>query len=1158
MKLTAILLFLFALQSMAETFAQVTLKEKNATLEKVLQTIKKQSGYDLVYQKEMVRSKGKPVAVNLSNVTLSTALELIFKDQDLDYELVGKIITVREKNEKIATLLNSRINSGDVSTPLLPIDVNGTVKDESGKPVVGASVQVKGTNKGTTTNNDGKFILTDVDDKATLVISAVNIETREVGVNGRKEISLVVKMKVGKLEDVEITTVSTGYQQLPKERATGSFTQIGSKLYNEQVGTNVLERLKYISNGVSVFPQSIGTSAKDQLIIRGISTLTMSIQKPLIIVDNFEYQGDLSNINPNDIESVTFLKDAAASSIWGAKAANGVIVLTTKKGRYNQKTTVEFNSNFSITEKPDLFYQQSISSADLIDVETFLFGKQFRFADTLSNQRLPFSPVYEILFKRRNGLISAADSTLQINALKNHDIRNDFLKYLYRKAVSQQYAASVRGGSGNINWLFSAGFDKNISELDAAYNRTNLRFDNTYKVSSKIEISSSVFYTNSKTVSGKPAYGSIGTAPVYTKLADENGNALPLYTYYRQGYIDTIGGGKLLDWRYYPLDNYRHERSNGNIENINGAFAISYKPLAGLSVDVKYRYEKQHSDLKTLYDLQSYFTRNMVNRFSQLNRSTGDVTYKVPRGDIFDETNAITTAQNLRTQVGYNNRWKQQEVSIIAGMESSEAIREFTVRRTYGYNADILTYSNVDHTTFYPLFIAGADFIGNPARFGKTNNRFVSFFGNAAYTYNNKYTVSGSMRRDASNIFGVATNDKWKPLWSTGLSWNIDRESFYKIKWLPNLKLRVTYGHQGNLDPSKVSATTISYNGTTFYNAPYSSISNFVNPELRWEQVAMLNTGIDFALPNKRISGTIEWYYKHVTDLYGPSIIDATTGLNTTTLTKNIGSLKGNGIDVQINTVNIERPVRWTTDFIFNTYNDKITKYYDPAALKPSGLVGNGGGIEGYPSFYLSVYRWAGLDPSNGDPMGYLNGQVSKDWAAITGPSSTMEDIKFVGPRLPTIFGSIGNSISWKNISLSARISYRLHYYFLRPSIEYGNLINQLRGHADYANRWQKPGDERFTNVPSFTYPTNSARNNFYQYSEALVTKGDHIRFQYINVSYSLDRNSIKRLPLASIQFYFVINNPGMIWKANKYGIDPDFVSIPPAKTYSFGLRANF
>lgn len=1023
-------------------------------------------------------------------------------------------------------------------------------------PLEGVSVKLQNKTASTITDSKGNFVLAGIKETDTLIVTHIGYNPEKISVSTLQ--TPIVILLVKSATQLEEVIVNTGYQKLPKERSPGSFTQISNKLFNEQVGTNLLNRLKYISNGVSVFPQNVGTSAKDQLIIRGISTLTFSIQKPLIILDNFEYQGDLSNINPNDIENITFLKDAAAGSIWGAKAANGVIVLTTKKGRYNQKTTVEFSSNVSVTDKPDLFYQQSISSADLVAVETFLFSKQFRFADTLSNQRLPFSPVYEILFKRRSGLISAADSALQINALKNHDIRNDFLKYLYRKAISQQYAASVRGGSGNISWLFSAGFDNNVSELDATYSRTNLRFDNTYKVSNQVEVSSAVFYTNSKSGSGKPAYGAIGTAPIYTKLADENGYTLPLYTYYRQGYIDTVGAGKLLDWRYYPLTNYRHEKSNGNIENINAAFGISYKPFTALNIDVKYRYEKEYSGVETMYDRQSYYTRNLINSFSQLNRNTGEVTYKVPRGDIFDETNTVTTAQNLRAQAGYNNTWQKHAASILAGSDLSEAVREFRVRRTYGYNTEILTFSNVDYTTFYPLFITGSDFISNPARFGKINNRFVSFFGNAAYTYNDKYTVSGSMRRDASNIFGVATNDKWKPLWSTGFSWNIDRESFYNIKWLPNLKLRVTYGHQGNIDPSKVSATTIGYGGTTFYNAPYSSIANYVNPELRWEQVAMLNTGIDFALRNKRITGSIEWYYKQVTDMYGPSPIDATTGLNASAITKNIGSLQGNGIDVQINTVNINKAIRWTTDFIFNTYKDKITKYYDPSTLKPSGLVGNGGGMEGYPSFYLSVYRWAGLDPSNGDPMGYINGQLSKNWAAMTGEGSTLEDVKFVGPRLPTIFGSIGNAISWKNITVSARISYRLHYYFLRPSIEYGNLINQLRGHADYAHRWQKPGDESFTNVPSFNYPANSARDNFYQYSEALVTKGDHIRFQYINLSYSVDRNIIKRLPFAGMQLFFVVNNPGMIWKANKYGIDPDFGTIPPAKTSSFGFRTNF
>lgn len=1025
-------------------------------------------------------------------------------------------------------------------------------------PVPGVTITVKHKPVITTSSSKGLFSI-NAAMFDTLVLSHVSYAPHQITIDVIPGGLLIIQLDRLAKELGEVL-VNTGFQKLPKERSTGSFTQIDQQRYNELVGSNITERLKYISNGVTTFSNRVGTTAKDQLVIRGISTLTLSIQRPLIVIDNFEYLGDLDNINPNDIESISFLKDAAAGSIWGAKAANGVIVVTTKKGKYHQKTRIEFNANTSMAEQPDLFYLKTISSGDMVNVEQYLFSQNFHFADTASTVHPPFSPVFEILFKEQQGSLPAAEAVRQLDDLRKRDVRNDFTKWLYRKPINQQYAISASGGSSNIAWILSAGYDKNISELHASYDRLNVRFENLYKASRKLELSSSVYFTQSKSTSGRPGYGTIttvnGVLPMYSQLADENGNTLPLYTRYRQGYIDTLGGGQLLDWKYYPLEDYRHSRSKTDLQDLHAVLGINYRLLNSLTFDVKYRYEKQQSGNETLHDQQSYYTRDLVNGFSQTDAGNGTIIYKIPKGDILDLANSSVVGHNLRGQVSFNKEWDMHTVNAIGGSEVNETIQKYNLYRTYGYNPDILVYNNVDYTALFPHYISGSNFIPNPAAFGKTNTRFASFFGNAAYTYTGKYTLSASIRRDASNVFGLDINDKWKPLWSAGTAWHISKESFYKISFLPELKFRVTFGKQGNLDPSKVSATTIRYGGTTFYNAPYGNIADFVNPDLKWEQVAMLNAGIDFATKNRRISGSLEYYHKKITDLYGPSSIDPTTGLGRSVITKNVGQMKGNGVDVQINSINLDRSVRWVTDFIFNTYKDKVTRYYNPAALGSNDLVGNGGGIEGYPSFYLAVYKWAGLDPVNGDPQGFLNGRASKDWSSITTMASP-EDIEFIGPRLPVVFGSMGNTISWKNISITARLTYKFRYFFLRESIDYGALINTLQGHSDYSLRWQKPGDEVVTDIPSFAYPVNSSRNIFFQNSAVLATKGDHIRFQYLNISFSMNKERYKKLPFTTIQFYGVINNLGIIWKANKNGLDPDYSFLPPVKTYSFGIRAS-
>jgi TonB-linked SusC/RagA family outer membrane protein len=1154
MKITAVILLAACLQVSARSGAQnITISLKNASLEKVFLEIKKQAGYNFVYNNSLLKET-KNVDINVVQATVEEVLQKCFLNQPLTYSIVNKTIIIKPKTE-------SPNEEGSIEQPPPPIDVHGRVVNEKGEPVEGATVTVKGTKNATATDTNGEFTLKNVDENATLVFTSVNMEPFELKVNGKMSLLVNLKTKVATLANTTVE-INTGYQLLPKERATGSFNFINSKTFNEQVGTSVLGRLEAIGNSVLVDRKT----GNPGILIRGLSTI-QGPKDPLIIVDNFPYDGDFNNINPNDVESITILKDAAAASVWGTKAGNGVIVITTKKGKFNQPLSVEFNSNITIGDKSDLSYIKQISSSDLINTEIFLYSKGYYDNLFTNNSQPAISPVVEILKRRALGQITTGDSASQIDALRGLDIRNDFNNYFYKKSVNQQYAINLRGGSNNVSWIMSAGYDKNLTDLNAKYNRLNLRLENAYRPLKNLQITAGLYFTQSKNIAGKSGYFDLSTngnkLPVYTKLADANGDPLPVMKDYRQVYIDTAGAGKLLNWNYYPLDDYRHVSNTTTTQDILAKAGIEYKLFSWLSLNTIYQYEKQQVNGRILNDQQSYVARDLVNRFSQLNRTTGIVTYKIPNGAILDNSNSTLISHQARGQINFSKTWGSHSVNAVAGGELRKTDISGYSFRTYGYNDDILTSGNVDLTTIYPTFVTGGtQLIPNLNGFSGTMNCFVSMYANVAYSFRNKYTISGSGRRDASNLFGVNTNNKWTPLWSSGLAWNISDEPFYHFSTVPYLRVRATYGFSGNVDQSKSAVTVLSYSGTSvFTQAPIATVSRYNNPELRWEKIGELNIGLDFKSNNNRLLGSLEYFHKNGIDLYGNSPLDYTAGLGVSSIVKNVANMKGNGFDLELNCINIKKPMIWTTNLNFSYYRDVINNYYltsKQGSNYISGSQPNISGIVGKPVYSIFSYKWAGLDPLTGDPQGYLNKQISKDYTNLVGKLTTVDSLMYNGPALPTFFGSFNNTFSLKGISLTASIVYKFDYFFRRESISYSSLFVARSGHSDFAKRWQNPGDELITNVPSMIYPAITNRDAFYSGSETLVEKGDNIRLQYILLSYELNKKQIRQLPFAKLQLYFNINNPGILWRANKLRIDPDYPSsvIPPSKSYSIGLRA--
>lgn len=1039
--------------------------------------------------------------------------------------------------------------------------LKGSVRSTaSNLPLPNASLRIKGQPNVSRTDAAGHFSIVIPNKETTLAVSHIGHVTKEIQLTfDGKEITILLDEVTNILNEVK---VSTGYQTLPKERTTGSFSVVSNHLLNEQVSTNLLTRLEAVANGLIT---DRNTTSSGRLMIRGLSTI-QGIKEPLIILDNFPYEGDPNLINPNDIDNVTILKDAAAASIWGSKAGNGVIVMTSKKGKFNQPIQIAFSANSTIGAKPNLFDIPQISTSDFIDVETMLFDKGYYASDLNAVNKPVLSPVVELLLKRANGDENTkASINRQIAEMKTLDVRNDFKKYVYQTSLNQQYALNLNGGTDAVNWLISTGYDQNSGTLNEKLKRFSLRGQHTIRLFKNLTLSSGIFYTQSNNAEGRPGYGNISSKNnalyPYAQLADADGNPLAIPKDWRLSYLQTLDS-KLLNWQYYPLEDMNYHQVNGAVNSVTLNTGINYKLPFGLNADIKYQYQRQQALNKNLSSKERYFVRNLINSFTQIT-ADGTVTNVIPPGGILDQSAELLRSDQVRGTLTYDKTWNHHSIIALAGAELRNRKNSGSNGRLYGYDEHTLTFKNVDYDHEYPNFISNLkSFIPSSGDLSETLTRFVSTFANAAYTYRNKYTLSASARRDASNLFGVNTNDKWKPLWSAGLSWNIGAEPFFNNNLFTFLKLRATYGYSGNVDARKTGVSTISYVGINpSTSTPYSRFNTYANPELKWETVKTINLGLDFRTLGNRLTGSVEYYDKRGHDLFGTTPVDYTSGIGSTVL-RNVASMSGRGFDVELNSQNIKGAFEWTSSINLSTNHDKVEKYYLKSKQGSTFLSGTNtiSGLEGNPVYSVFAYKWAGLDPSTGDPMGFLKGKISKVYAQITGVGTQVDDLRNFGSALPTIFGSVGNTFSYKDVSLTIRISYKLGYYFRRTSIDYPSLYSSWIGHADFADRWQQSGDENSTNVPALVYPFSARMQTLYTYSEPLISKGDHIRFQYVSLSYNLDQRRLGNLPIKNLRLFCNVNNPGVIWRANKHGIDPDFnagTSMPVPVSISFGLQTN-
>ena len=1035
---------------------------------------------------------------------------------------------------------------------------SGKVIDQKMHPIADANIKLVGSTSIYRTDSLGKFEISSIVTPLTVSVSAIGFETQKVSWNSYSA-NLIISMqtKENKLNEVQ---VNTGYQIMPKERSTGSFGVVSNKDFNKIPSRGILDRIEGKVSGL----QFDRRSGKSVLNIRGINTFSEIAAQPLIVVDNFPYDGTLDDLNPNDVESVSVLKDAAASSIWGSRAGNGVIVVTTKKGKVGGKPTINFTTTTMVSSKPDLFYNKVINSKDFIDVERFLFDNKY-YEDAYNsayNQTTIFSPVVDMLYANKAGRLSDIDLNTRLTALEGNDYRNDLMKYVYQAAVNQQYFLDISTSNATNRNRYSVGYDRGTGDTKGANNdRLTLRAVNSWQLGQKLSIENTLSLINGRDriFSSTPRYpmvpgGGKNTLYPYASLADGEGNFLSIPRFYNSSFLERANADGLLDWNYRPLADRDKSTYKAWNRHLYLNFNLHYDILPFLKADLIYGYEHSNTKSESLSGEDSFEVRDLINKYTRI--VNGAKLYDFPFGAILRNADNEMQSHRGRVQVSFNKSFGGDHVlNALIGTELYTRNADQRSSGSYGYNAEVLSRKSMDYNAIYQLYGGlGYGFMTPLDSYAGTLSRTVSMYFNGLYEYKGRYGLSFSARKDAANSFGTNVNSQWNPLWSAGLSWQIAKEKFMKeTDWIDHLKLRSTFGYGGVQPYGALNKTVIGYVGNSNYsNLPYALIGSPPNPGLKWETVRTLNFGMDLSIYGGKLIANLDYYRKKSFDLLSDDPLDPTSGYSL--LTKNVGQIATHGIDLTLASSGRFGKGYWQSSINFSYSKNKVTDYR--GTIGATNLYLDGGrtlmpllGKSLYPVF---SYKSAGLDPVNGDPRGYKNSEISKDYQALT--TDSLQYLNYHGTALPPIYGAWNNTIGYGKFYLDFSLLFKFGHYFKKKSIVYGSLFDSWDGHADFAKRWQQPGDELATTVPSMQYPNDSYRDLFYQHSSNNIVKGDLIRVQNIRLGYSFTISNSK----IKGQLYIGANNVGLIWRKNKENLDPDYLDLPAPRVISVGGNINF
>lgn len=1080
-------------------------------------------------------------------------------------------------------------------TALAQNGISGTVLDENGEGVIGASVMIKGTKTGVVTDMNGHFHLGANAAGKTLVISYVGYDNTSV--KARNGMKVTLHANSTQLDGV----VVTGMQKVDKRLFTGAATKIDASKAKLDGVADVSRALEGRAAGVSVQNVSGTFGTAPKIRVRGATSIYGS-SKPLWVVDGVimedvtEVEADqlssgdaatlissaIAGLNSDDIEDFQILKDGSATSIYGARAMAGVIVVTTKKGKAGA-TKISYTGEFTMRLKPSYSQFNIMNSQDQMGVYKemqnngyFTFAGSYRSSDSGV-----FGKMYHLMnaYDPATGGFQLANTEEAARSyLQQAEYRNtDWFDELFTNNISMNHSISLSSGTEKAQYYTSFSYmnDPGWTEKSKV-ERFTANINAMYQLNDRVSLN----------LIGNASYRK-QEAPGTTNRSTDVVNGEVSRDFDINPYSYAINTSRTLDpndeyLRNYAPFNIHKELSNNymdfDVVDLKFQAELKYKPIkkVELSALAAYKYSTttqshnitEDSNMAMAYRAMDDATIRDANSwlYTDPDNANSLPVSVLPTGGFYKETKYKMNSYDFRATASYNDVFAEDHiVNVYGGMEVNVTDRNNTMFNGVGMQYGMGMLGSYD----YRYFKQGSEENNMYYSLANAYNREVSFFGTATYSWKRRYTINGTVRYEGSNRLGKATSARWLPTWNISGAWNAHEEPWFnKQKVLTHATLKASYSLTGD-KPAVTNSNVIitSYNPWRPFTSDKTSglqISNFANPDLTYEKKHELNIGVDLGFLNNRLNVSFDWYRRNNYDLIGPKRTAGVGG----EIRKyaNVASMRSHGEELTISSKNIVgKDFQWSTDFIFSHTKSKVTEL--DARNRVIDMVSESGFTgEGYPYRALFSFDFKGLN-NQGIPQ-FINEKGELTTSDLDFQSYVLDHLVYEGPCDPTITGSLGNVFTYKNLHLNVFITYSFgNVVRLDPAfaVGYSDLTAMSK---EFKNRWVVPGDENKTTIPAIAdmrqrqNDSNLRRAyNAYNYSTERIAKGDFIRMKEISISYDLPHSLVKHVGLNSANLKLQGTNLFLLYADDKLnGQDPEFfnaggVAVPMARQFTFTLR---
>lgn len=1061
-------------------------------------------------------------------------------------------------------------------------NISGVVLDGElkGETLVGATVAYKGASgtKGTITDQDGKFTISIPSSTKALTISYMGYETKTIAIQPNVDkYTITLSFARQNLDEF----VVTGYQQIDRRKLTSAVTTVN--ISEETVGAvkNIDQALAGQVAGLSSVAASGAPGAPMKIRIRGVSSIN-GVQEPLWVLDGIPmegneipaidnlndiddiYQTSIAGLNPSDIENITVLKDAAATAIYGARAANGVIVITTKKGKTG-RPIVNFSSKLTYSPRASIDRLNLLNSNEKVNLELDLLGSQYDYRQHKGGVANILDELGEFDTYRNGGWNAlSAEAQQRINGLRG--INTDWNDILFRDVFNQEYNVSVSGGSDNAHYYASVGYYNEQGTVKGVENnRYNATLKTDFKLNNILTVGASVFANQRKQESYMTDAGGFTNPVYYSRMAnpyfepyDKEGN----YIY------DTNVQGRESE---VPNFNIFEERANTSKERTDRSFMAIFDAVFKFNKSLKLttQYGLQHDNYTlTRYAGHNSYAMRKVKEYATF-MIDGERKSIFPDGGMNKHTEAHTDQWTWKAMLEWNNRINNiHDLELMGGTEIRHTETNILTSSVYGYDKRTLTSQPVLFPTEniaknYPLHEEG-----------HTENAYVSWFATGSYTLLYRYTLGASVRFDGSDVFGVAKKYRYLPLYSVSGLWRAKEESFLRdVDWIDELSLRASYGLQGNIDKNTSPYLIGTFDKTSVLPGHIENIisaENAPNPNLRWEKTRNVNIGLNLGVLNNRIRLNVDYYRRHSTDLISSRQLPLETGFASTTV--NWASMENEGWEFAINTSNIKtKKFSWTTSLNLGFNSNKIL---NESVAENSTFPSR----EGYPVGAIFAYKTDGLDKDGYPLFVGKNGErltateffrLNRFGASTLSAEEQRNLYTYIGTEEPKCSGGFINTFELGDWQLNLNFMFNLGMKVrVQPSYSPTYFDRGQNTNKDILNRWTATNTG--AKLPGLMVSTAERANEYTHYSEyntysmldIWVRDRNYCRLQSVRLAYRIPKSILAPIGISSASVSLEGRNLFVLSSDYDNYLDPETMGNPYAqpitRSFIFGLNVNF